>query len=78
MLGRRSLTCVAAAVASYLLNRAVLNAGLADRETLTQFVAPAIEETLKLLFVIVLLRARKVGFVIDAAICGFAAGAGFA
>jgi protease PrsW len=68
----------AAAVASYIVNQSVLDFGLVDRSTLTQFVAPAVEESLKLMAVVVLLRTRRIGFVIDAAICGFAAGAGFA
>lgn len=64
----------ATALASYLLNRQVL----VDHNTLTRLVAPAIEEGLKLLPVAILLYTRRIGFVIDAAICGFAAGAGFA
>ena len=67
-----------AAVASYIINGAVLDAGLVDRQTLTEFVAPAVEEALKILPIMILFRARRIGFVIDAAICGFAAGAGFA
>jgi RsiW-degrading membrane proteinase PrsW (M82 family) len=67
-----------AAVASYVLNGAVIDAGLVDRQRLTEFVAPAIEEALKILPIMILFRARRIGFVIDAAICGFAAGAGFA
>ena len=67
-----------AAVASYVVNAFVLDSGVVDRQTLTEFVAPAIEEALKIFAVLLLFRAQKIGFVIDAAICGFAAGAGFA
>ncbi|HVS33098.1 MAG TPA: PrsW family glutamic-type intramembrane protease [Thermoanaerobaculia bacterium] len=67
-----------AAVGSYLVNGAILDSTGMGRDVLTRFVAPAVEEVLKFAFVLVLLRTRKIGFVIDAAICGFAAGAGFA
>ena len=64
----------AAAVASYFLNRLAFT----DHKMLTHVTAPAIEEALKLVPVVILLYSRRIGFVIDAAICGFAAGAGFA
>lgn len=67
-----------AAVASYLVHQQILDAEAIDRHTLSRFVAPAVEEILKLLPILLLLRAKRIGFVIDAAICGFAAGAGFA
>ena len=67
-----------AAVVSYLANGTLLDSREMTRDTLTHFVAPAVEEFLKLAFVVILLRTRRIGFVIDAAICGFAAGAGFA
>ncbi len=67
-----------AAMASFLLNQAVMDAALVDGRTLRRFVAPALEEALKLIVIAVLIRTRRIGFVIDAAICGFAAGAGFA
>jgi RsiW-degrading membrane proteinase PrsW (M82 family) len=68
----------AVAVLSYLIHRALVDALLLDRRLLTQLVAPAVEEALKLLPLVLLIRRRQIGFVIDAAICGFAAGAGFA
>ena len=40
--------------------------------------APIVEETLKAGFLIYLIRSQKVGFMVDAAIQGFALGAGFA
>ncbi len=46
--------------------------------TFSRFVAPVSEEILKLLFVVFLISSRKVGFMVDAAILGFAIGAGFA
>jgi hypothetical protein len=44
---------------------------------LTRYVAPPVEETLKAAIVVVLLGTNRVGFLIDAAICGFAVGTGF-
>lgn len=44
----------------------------------TRYVAPIVEETLKAIFLIYLIRLEKVGFMVDAAIFGFAIGAGFA
>lgn len=44
----------------------------------TRYVAPVTEETLKALCVLYLLRRRRMGFLVDAAILGFAIGAGFA
>ena len=67
-----------AALASYVVNKQVLEAMLFDHRTFTHFAAPAVEEVLKLVPIIFLLRRRKVGFVIDAAIAGFAVGTGFA
>jgi hypothetical protein len=41
-------------------------------------VAPFIEESLKACYIVYLVRAKRVGFPVDAAIYGFAVGAGFA
>jgi RsiW-degrading membrane proteinase PrsW (M82 family) len=49
-----------------------------DARVMRRFVGPAVEETLKVLPVLVLLLRKRIGFLIDAAICGFAVGAGFA
>jgi RsiW-degrading membrane proteinase PrsW (M82 family) len=68
----------AAALASYIINKRILDGVIVDHNTLTHIVAPAVEEALKLIPVLFLLRTRRIGFVIDAAICGFATGAGFA
>lgn len=67
-----------AAALSYFINTAILGAALMNRETLSGIVAPAVEEAVKFIPILLLLRAGRIGFVIDAAICGFAAGAGFA
>ncbi|MEJ2129886.1 MAG: PrsW family glutamic-type intramembrane protease [Woeseiaceae bacterium] len=44
----------------------------------TRYIAPAFEEALKAIVIIVLLRHNRIGFLVDAAILGFAVGAGFA
>lgn len=44
----------------------------------TRYVAPLVEEPLKALVIVALIRAHRVGFLVDAAICGFAVGTGFA
>lgn len=42
------------------------------------FGVPVVEEGLKAIYLVYLIRACRVGFMVDAAICGFAVGAGFA
>lgn len=43
-----------------------------------RYISPFIEEMMKAFFIIYLIQSRKVGFMVDAAICGFTVGAGFA
>lgn len=69
---------VLAAVAAYAINTLILDSGVIGVGTLTRYVAPAIEEVLKGAFVVYLIRSNRAGFTIDAAIHGFAIGAGFA
>lgn len=45
---------------------------------LPRYVAPVTEEILKSVFIVFLIRSGRVGFMVDAAIHGFATGAGFA
>ena len=68
--------CVVAAI-SLAINDGLLAAGM-ERRTLLRFGAPVIEEILKALPIFWMLRTRRIGFLIDAAICGFAVGTGFA
>lgn len=77
ILGAIGLGCVAAIV-SYPINTGV--AGLLDIDfvTLTRYVAPVIEEALKAIIIVVLIRNNRIGFLVDAAIFGFAIGTGFA
>lgn len=60
-----------------------LNAGLLDilgveLTTYTRYVGPITEELLKGLVVVALIRFHRIGFLVDAAILGFAVGSGFA
>ena len=49
-----------------------------DLKPFMRYVAPATEETLKACVIIVLLWRRRIGFLVDAAVLGFAVGTGFA
>lgn len=68
----------AIAVACAQLNPWVLEAAALDHRTFTRYVAPAIEELLKGSVILLAIWRRRVGFLVDAAISGFAVGAGFA
>jgi protease PrsW len=68
----------AVALAGYFVNGRILEAAALDFETFTRYVSPATEELLKALVIVALVRAHRIGFLVDAAILGFAVGAGFA
>jgi RsiW-degrading membrane proteinase PrsW (M82 family) len=61
---------------AYLVNGALL--AHIEFHVYTRYVAPLIEEALKALIIVALIRAHRIGFLVDAAILGFAVGAGFA
>jgi RsiW-degrading membrane proteinase PrsW (M82 family) len=67
-----------AAAICFEVNRLLLVAFHLPVVLLTHFVAPAIEETAKAFYVVWLVRVHRVGFLVDAAIMGFAIGTGFA
>jgi RsiW-degrading membrane proteinase PrsW (M82 family) len=67
-----------AAFACLWLNSWLLGAVVADPNVFAHHVAPAVEETVKGGLLVVLIRRRRVGFMVDAAIYGFSIGAGFA
>jgi RsiW-degrading membrane proteinase PrsW (M82 family) len=67
-----------AAFACLWLNSWLLGAVVADSTIFARYVAPAVEETVKGGLLFFLIRQRRVGFMVDAAIYGFAVGAGFA
>ena len=66
------------AVVSLYLNQSIAVAAGFERATLAQYVAPVVEEILKGTAVVFLVTRRRIGFLVDAAIFGFAVGAGFA
>jgi RsiW-degrading membrane proteinase PrsW (M82 family) len=74
----RIVTLVAIGAAATGLSIVINDAMPVELRTLTRYAAPAVEETLKILPVIVLLRTRRLGFLVDSAIAGFAVGTGFA
>ena len=72
------LACGAAiAAATYALNRLFLERFPLPLPLFSRYVAPVGEELLKALVVVALVRAHRIGFLVDAAICGFAVGTGF-
>jgi protease PrsW len=62
---------------AFAVNAALLAAGL-DALALRRYVAPIVEEALKAALLAWMIRRGRVGFLVDAGIHGFAAGAGFA
>src|SRR5262249_344131 len=75
------LTVVAcgAIVASfcYVANAYLFMLLAVDFAPFTRYVSPVTEELLKSLIVVALIRSNRIGFLIDAAIYGFAVGTGF-
>tara|TARA_R110000782_G_scaffold15505_10_gene45291 strand:- start:559 stop:1572 length:1014 start_codon:yes stop_codon:yes gene_type:complete len=67
-----------AGVLSYPINVFGLDALNIDFVVYTRYAAPVIEETLKAAILFILIRHNRIGFLVDAAIYGFAVGAGFA
>jgi len=79
----RSVLMALVAGAAAALGGAQLNAFLLDATgvapaTFSRYGAPPLEEALKALWLVFLLRRGRIGFLVDAAILGFAVGAGFA
>jgi RsiW-degrading membrane proteinase PrsW (M82 family) len=66
-----------AAGVAYILNRLLLELAHVEPHVLGRALAPLIEESLKATYVAWLIRTGQVGFMVDAAISGFAIGAGF-
>jgi RsiW-degrading membrane proteinase PrsW (M82 family) len=67
-----------AALMSLFGNSFLLEWSGAERLLYSRYAAPVIEETCKALYLIFLIKTHRVGFMVDSAIHGFAAGAGFA
>ena len=77
ILGTILLGC-SAAIISYPLNIVGLEWFDMKFVTFSRYIAPVVEEALKALVIITLLRRNRIGFLVDAAIFGFAVGTGFA
>jgi protease PrsW len=63
---------------SYILNTNLATLLNLDFYTLSRYVAPVVEEMIKFSMVFFLIARRQIGFMVDAAIYGFAIGTGFA
>lgn len=68
----------AVAAACYLANGALIGALDLSVPAYSRFAGPLVEEVAKGLVLMLLIRAHRIGFLVDAAIVGFALGAGFA
>lgn len=71
-------TGVAAGFVSYVVNSSLMEVFQLRVMTFAIFVAPVVEETVKGAYLAWLLQTRRAGFLVDAAILGFATGSGFA
>jgi RsiW-degrading membrane proteinase PrsW (M82 family) len=67
-----------AAAACYGLNALILEATAMSFGDYSRYLAPAVEEAAKAAIVVGLIGARRIGFLVDASVLGFAVGAGFA
>jgi RsiW-degrading membrane proteinase PrsW (M82 family) len=66
------------AIVALFANRGLMGAIPVEFPVYSRYVAPFVEEFLKGAYLIYLIRSKRLGFMIDAAICGFAIGTGFA
>jgi RsiW-degrading membrane proteinase PrsW (M82 family) len=64
--------------ASYVTNAWALELVSITLSDFSRYIAPVTEELLKGMIIMVLIRTHRIGFLVDAAIFGFAVGAGFA
>jgi len=67
-----------AALASLLVNAGLIHTLELPADTVSRYFAPVLEEAAKASFVVMLIARRRVGFLVDAALQGFAVGTGFA
>ncbi|HUL43751.1 MAG TPA: PrsW family glutamic-type intramembrane protease [Bacteroidota bacterium] len=72
------LAGITAAGLSLWINGTMLDVVDMNAILYTRYAAPVVEESLKAGFVMFLLKTKRIGFMVDAAIFGFAVGAGFA
>ena len=78
MLGRALAAGAAGALLSTPIHALFTRLLHVSEPSIVLYVAPVTEETLKALFFVYALKRRRVGFLVDAAIVGFAIGTGFA
>jgi RsiW-degrading membrane proteinase PrsW (M82 family) len=69
---------VGVAVAVLVLHQWLIQVHQVPATVLSRYIAPLTEETAKAVFVAVLIATSRVGFLVDAAVVGFAVGTGFA
>jgi RsiW-degrading membrane proteinase PrsW (M82 family) len=62
----------------YLLNVLVISVGGVDFDNYSRYGAPLLEESIKAAVILVLIHTRRIGFLVDASVLGYAVGAGFA
>lgn len=67
-----------AAIFCFFLNRWALSLLHFSSVSYARYLAPVVEELAKVIYLVYLFRKKRVGFMVDAAILGFALGAGFA
>ncbi len=72
------LAGAAAGLFCLFLNRWLLAETALSAPSYARYLAPFVEETAKVAYLFLLLRRQRLGFLVDAAITGFAIGAGFA
>ena len=68
---------VAVALGCYYMNGWLIGRLGLDLPSYSRYVAPAVEEIAKALVIVLLIRGNRIGFLVDAAILGFAVGTGF-
>lgn len=68
----------AAALLSYFINSELIPLSRFNISVYARYIAPIIEESLKSIFIIYMISKKKIGFMVDALIYGFAVGTGFA
>lgn len=68
---------VTALIAMYV-NGGLLELTGLQMKAYSRYLAPLVEESLKVLVIVYLFRSNRIGFLVDSAIMGFAVGAGFA
>ena len=66
------------AYSAFLVNGFALRTLEFPARPYVRYAAPLVEEALKSIYIVILIRSHRVGFMVDSAIFGFAIGAGFA